>query len=128
VRRVLAGADVTIPLDRLDEALVLVAHRVPFLRSTLYRRHAPGPMRGPWDKVSPRLAVQDLDTFCAPGDAKRACRAAVEAVAIDDRKLYEMVSANFVRQLAAVQADPAYQQRLKEHMVGVHALATWDVD
>ena len=128
IRRIVAAADVTIPLDRLDEALVLVAHRAPFLRSTLYRRHAPGPMRGPWDKVKPRLDVQDLDRFCAAGDAERTCRAAVEAVAPDDQRLYDMVSANFASQLASVQANAAYQQRLKGHLAGVNALATFSVD
>jgi hypothetical protein len=39
-----------------------------------------------------------------------------------------MVSANFAKQLAAAQADPAYPQRLNDHRVGVHALATWEGD
>ena len=125
LRRIMAAADVIMPLDRLDEALVLLQHRAPFLRSTLYQRHAPGPMRGPWDKPRPRLPVPDLDVFCGAADAQWACRAAVEAVAPDDRRLYEMVSANFARQLAAVQAGPTYRQQLDRHLAGVRALATW---
>ena len=72
--------------------------------------------------------MPDLHTFCAPGEAERACRAAVEAVALDDRRLYAMVSASFAKQLAAAQADPAYPQRLNDHRVGVRAIATWEDD
>jgi len=52
----------------------------------------------------------------------------VEAVALDDRRLYAMVSANFAKQLAAAQADPAYPQRLNDHRAGVRAIATWEDD
>ena len=52
----------------------------------------------------------------------------MEAVALDDRRLYAMVSANFAKQLAAAQADPAYPHRLNDHRAGVRAIATWEDD
>eukprot|EP00908_Phaeocystis_cordata_P016468 Transcript_27729.p3 GENE.Transcript_27729~~Transcript_27729.p3 ORF type:complete len:161 (-),score=40.17 Transcript_27729:207-689(-) len=128
IRRIMAAADVITPLARLDEALLLVAHRAPFLRSTVYKSHRPGPMRGPWDKVQPRLPVSGLDVFCAAGEMERACRAAVAAAAPDDFKMYEMVSTAFAAQLAPLQADPGFQARLLAHRAGVHALKTWSVE
>ena len=128
LRRIMAATDVMTPLDRLDEAMVLLTRRVGFLSWSVYRRHRPGPMRGPWDKVQPKLPVADLPTFCAEGERRRACQAAVEEAAPDDRMLYQMVVDAFERQIAPLRADPTFQQQLLLHRAGVRALNHWALD
>jgi hypothetical protein len=115
LRRILRAADIVAPLERLDEALVLLNRLAGGWLDTRYERERPGPTHGPWEARRPQRRVDDVGSFCAPGERERACQRAVEEVAPDDHELYATASARFEQQVSARRADdPEFAKALDE--------------
>jgi len=115
LRWIVATADVAAPLERLDEALVLLGMKVPFLATTAYRRHSPSSTRGDWMRkpIIPDAPLSAADT-CA-GTRRTLCEEAVRFAAPDDADLYKLVVETFERQLAGLHRQDRFDHRLRVH-------------
>lgn len=118
---IVRSAELVAPLDRLDEALVVLQRLFPSLKFTAYRRMVPSANRGPWNK-QPQRRVPSGNEVCAPPDGLAACRDAVARVAPDDFDLYRLVSERFERLLLS-HDDDAFRIALRGQRAAVSKLA-----
>ena len=74
LHRILRAADIAAPLERFDEALVLLSHLSGGWLDTHYITHRPGPTHGSWEG-RPQHTVPALESICA---GVGTCEAAVD--------------------------------------------------